>query len=265
VSTGRGTRLALRIATAITLVFIYLPITLIIIYAFNPNRLASWPPTGITLEWVSRAIDNSGLRQAFLTSLTAAAGATIIALILGSFAALAVARYAFFGRDTVSFLVVFPIALPGIVTGMALSTTFGSLGIPLGMFTIIVGHATFCVVLVYNNVVARLRRTSRTQEEASGDLGADTWTTARRVTLPAVRTALIAGGLLAFALSFDEIIVTIFTAGGVQTLPIWIYQNFRVPNQLPIVNVAGMFAILLSVIPVYIAQKLSSEVGSIAR
>ena len=133
------------------------------------------------------------------------------------------------------------------------------------MFAIVIGHATFCVVLVYNNVIARLRRTARTQEEASGDLGADSCTTARRVTLPAVRTALIAGGLLAFALSFDEIIVTIFTAGGVQTLPIWIYQNFRIPNQLPIVNVAGMFAILLSVIPVYIAQRLSSEAGTITR
>jgi putative spermidine/putrescine transport system permease protein len=265
VTTGRGTRIALRAATIATLVFIYVPIALIVIYAFNPNRLASWPPTGFTLEWIGRAIANPGLQQAFLTSLIAAGGATTIALILGSLAAFAVARYDFFGRDTVSFLVVFPIALPGIVTGMALSTTFGTLGIPLGMGTVIVGHATFCVVLVYNNVVARLRRITRTQEEASGDLGADTWMTARRITLPAVRTALIAGGLLAFALSFDEIIVTIFTAGGVQTLPIWIYQNFRVPNQLPIVNVAGMFAILLSVIPVYVAQRLSSEAGSIAR
>jgi putative spermidine/putrescine transport system permease protein len=145
---------------------------------------------------------------------------------------------------------------------MALSTTFATFGIPLGLFTIIVGHATFCVVLVYNNVVARLRRTGTSLEEASADLGADTWMTARRITLPAVLTSLLAGGLLAFALSFDEIIVTIFTAGGVQTLPIWLFQNFRIPNQLPVVNVAGTAAILLSVIPVYIASRLTEGEAS---
>jgi putative spermidine/putrescine transport system permease protein len=263
VSGGRWSRIGLRAATAAVLVFIYVPIALVFIYAFNPNRLASWPPTGFTLEWLGRALNNSGLRDAFVTSLLAAAGATTIALVLGSLAAFAVARHTFFGRDTVSFLVVLPIALPGIVTGMALSTTFGTLGVPLGLATVVIGHATFCVVIVYNNVVARLRRTAPSQEEASADLGADTWSTARRITLPAVRTALIAGGLLAFALSFDEIIVTIFTAGGVQTLPIWIFQNFRIPNQLPVVNVAGMFAILLSIIPVYIAQRLTTDAGAI--
>jgi putative spermidine/putrescine transport system permease protein len=262
-TSGSWTRFALRAATAATLGFIYVPIGLIFIYAFNPNRLASWPPTGFTLQWVLRAVDNPGLRQAFLTSLTCAAGATIIALVLGSLAAFAVARHRFFGRETVSFLVVFPIALPGIVTGMALSTTFGAFGIPLGLFTIVVGHATFCVVLAYNNVVARLRRTGASLEEASADLGADTWMTARRITLPAVRTALLAGGLLAVALSFDEIIVTIFTAGGVQTLPLWIFQNFRIPNQLPIVNVAGMAAILFSVIPVYVATRLTEGEASL--
>jgi putative spermidine/putrescine transport system permease protein len=262
VTTSRWTRIGLRIATAATLGFIYVPIALVFIYAFNPNRLASWPPTGFTLTWVLRAIDNPGLREAFATSLACAAGATAIALVLGTLAAFGVARHAFFGRETVSFLVVFPIALPGIVTGMALSTTFGTFGIPLGLFTIIVGHATFCVVLAYNNVVARLRRTGMSLEEASADLGADTWMTARRITLPAVLTALLAGGLLAFALSFDEIIVTIFTAGGVRTLPIWLYQNFRIPNQLPIVNVAGMAAILLSVIPVYIASRLTEGEAS---
>ena len=244
------------------LAFIYAPIALVFIYAFNPNRLASWPPTGFTLRWIERALDNEALRDAFLTSIAAALGATAIALVLGTLAAFAVARHSFFGRDSVSFVVIFPIALPGIVTGMALSTTFATLDIPLGLFTIVVGHATFCVVLAYNNVVARLRRTGTSLEEASADLGADTWMTARRITLPAVRTALLAGGLLAFALSFDEIIVTIFVAGGVQTLPIWIYQNFRIPNQLPIVNVAGMFAILLSVIPVYVASRLTQGEGT---
>ncbi|MDQ3865354.1 MAG: ABC transporter permease subunit, partial [Actinomycetota bacterium] len=185
------------------------------------------------------------------------------ALLLGTLAALAVARHRFFGRETVSFLVILPIALPGIVTGMALNAAFRTVlepfGIALGLFTVIVGHATFCIVVVYNNIVARLRRVSRSLEEASMDLGADTWQTFRFVTFPALRTALLAGALLAFALSFDEIIVTTFTAGAQQTLPIWIFANLSRPNQLPIVNVVAVIVILLSAIPVYLAQRLSSE------
>ena len=155
---------------------------------------------------------------------------------------------------------IFPIALPGIVTGMALSTTFATTGLPLGLFAIIVGHATFCIVLVYNNAIARLRRTSASLEEASADLGADTWQTFRYITLPGIRSAMLAGALLAFALSFDEVIVTIFLAGGVQTLPIWIFQSFRLANQVALVNVAGLVAILLSVIPVYIATRLTPAI-----
>ena len=167
-------------------------------------------------------------------------------------------RYRFFGQESISFVILLPIALPGIVTGMALATTFASVSVPLGILTVIVGHATFCVVLVYNNAIARLRRTSRSFEEASADLGAHAFQTFRYVTFPALRSALLAGGLLAFALSFDEVIVTLFTAGGVKTLPIWIFQSFRLANQIPLVNVAGVVAILLSVIPVYIATRVSS-------
>jgi putative spermidine/putrescine transport system permease protein len=174
-----------------------------------------------------------------------------------------VSRYRFFGRETISFLVILPIALPGIVTGMALNATFGEvlepLGIGFGLFTIVVGHATFCIVTIYNNVLARLRRTSSSFEEASADLGADTWTTFRLVTLPALRGAMVAGALLAFALSFDEVIVTTFTAGDQETLPIWILTNLSRPNQLPIVNVVGILVILLSAIPVYIAQRLTRD------
>ena len=157
---------------------------------------------------------------------------------------------------------ILPIALPGIVTGMALSTTFATTGVPLGLLAIIVGHATFCIVLVYNNAIARLRRTSASLEEASADLGADTWQTFRHITLPGIRSAMLAGALLAFALSFDEVIVTIFIAGGVQTLPIWIFQSFRLANQVPLVNVAGLVAILLSIVPVYLASRLTPRHGS---
>jgi putative spermidine/putrescine transport system permease protein len=249
--------------TALTLAFIYVPLLIIALYAFNERRIQAWPITGLTLHWWERAFDNPGARDALLTSLKAATGATALALLLGTLAAFAVARYRFFGRETISLLVILPIALPGIVTGMALNATFREVlepfGLGLGLFTVIVGHATFCIVVVYNNAVARLRRTARSLEEASMDLGADTWQTFRFITFPSLRSALLAGGLLSFALSFDEVIVTTFTAGADQTLPIWIFSNLSRPNQLPVVNVVAVVLILLSVIPVYIAQRLSTE------
>jgi len=260
---SRASRIALRTAAAATLAFIYVPIGLIVLYAFNGDPLVRWPIRELTLDWVFRAIGNEGIREALTASLVAATGATAVALVLGSLLALAVHRFRFFGRETLSFLVILPIALPGIVTGVALNTAFRTIGIDFGMLTIIVGHATFCVVVIYNNVIARLRRSSRSIEEASMDLGADSWQTFRHVTFPVIRTALLAGGLLAFALSFDEVIVTTFTAGaGTQTLPIWIFTNYQRPNTLPLVNVAALFVLLLSVIPVYLAQRLSSDAGA---
>jgi putative spermidine/putrescine transport system permease protein len=268
--TSRAGAWVLRGLTGLTLAFIYLPLLVIFLYAFNDKRSLVWPIDGLTTKWFGRAIDNPGVRDALLVSTKAALGATAIALVLGSMAAMAVARYRFFGRDAISFLVILPIALPGIVTGMALNATFRNLpepfGVELGLFTIMIGHATFCIVVVYNNVIARLRRTQGSLEEASSDLGADTWQTFRFVTFPQLKTALLAGGLLAFALSFDEVIVTTFTAGADQTLPIWILNNLSRPNQLPIVNVVAVFVILLSMIPVYFAAKLSSDTtGGVGR
>jgi putative spermidine/putrescine transport system permease protein len=257
---SNGTRWALRIGTAITLTFIYVPLIVIAIYAFNSSRSQSWPVDGLTLDWFDKAFHNPGVRDALWTSVKAGLGATAIALLLGTLAALAVARRRFFGRDTISFLVVLPIALPGIVTGMALNATFTQvLGVDLSLFTVIVGHATFCIVLVYNNAVARLRRVGGSLEEAAQDLGAGAWRAFRDVTFPQLRTALVAGGLLAFALSFDEIIVTTFTAGSQETLPIWIFTNYSRPNQLPIVNVVGLSVIVLSIVPVYLANRLSQD------
>ena len=253
----------LRAGTAVTLVFVYTPILVIALYAFNESRIQAWPIDGLTLEWFDRALHNPGVRDALILSLKAALGATILALILGTLASLAVARYRFFGRETISFLVILPIALPGIVTGMALNATFNTTGIPFGLLTIVVGHATFCIVVVYNNAVARLRRTSQHLEEASADLGADTWQTFRYVTFPQLRSALLAGALLAFALSFDEVIVTTFTAGPDQTLPIWILSNLSRPNQLPVVNVVAVILILLSTIPVYLATRLTRDTGAV--
>jgi putative spermidine/putrescine transport system permease protein len=253
-------RWLLRIGTGLTLAFLYLPLAVIALYAFNGQRVQRWPIQELSLKWFDKAFHNPGVRDALLTSVKAGLGATAVALVLGTLASYAVARYRFFGRDTISFLVVLPLALPGIVTGMALNTTFTQvLGISLGLLTVIVGHATFCIVVVFNNVVARLRRTSMSFEEASQDLGADAFQTFRLVTLPQMRSALVAGALLAFALSFDEVIVTTFTAGQQQTLPIWILTNLSRPNQLPIVNVVAVLAILLSLIPVYVAQRITAD------
>jgi putative spermidine/putrescine transport system permease protein len=260
---SRPARALLRLGTLFTLAFLYAPLVVIAIYAFNPKRTLGWPTGGVTFEWFDRAFHNPGVRDALWMSLKAGVGATLIALLLGTLASLAVSRHRFFGRETISFLVILPIALPGIVTGMALNATFREVlspfGIGLGLFTVIVGHATFCIVTIYNNVIARLRRTAGSFEEASADLGADTWTTFRLVTLPALRSAMVAGALLAFALSFDEVIVTTFTAGQDQTLPIWILTNLSRPNQLPIVNVVGVLVILLSAIPVYLAHRLTVD------
>jgi putative spermidine/putrescine transport system permease protein len=256
-------RSLLRVLTGLTLAFLYVPLLVIALYAFNERRTQTWPIPGFTLEWFGKAFHNPGVRDALLTSLKAGLAATAIAIVLGSLAAAAVARYRFFGREAVSFLVILPIALPGIVTGMALNATFREVlepfGVGLGLFTVIVGHATFCIVVIYNNVVARLRRTSRSFEEASADLGASTFQTFRFITLPALRSAIVAGALLAFALSFDEVIVTTFTAGDQQTLPLWILTNLSRPNQLPIVNVVGVLVILLSAIPVYFAHHLTQD------
>jgi putative spermidine/putrescine transport system permease protein len=237
------------------------------IYAFNSSNVLEWPPPGLTLDWFSKAFQDHEARSAFVTSLKVGAVATSIALLLGTLASMAVARHRFFGREAVSFLVILPIALPGIVTGVALSDTFTQvLGIDLSLLTVIIGHATFCIVVVYNNVIARLRRMSGSIEEASADLGADPWQTFRHITLPNMATALVAGGLLAFALSFDEIIVTLFTIGaGQQTLPIWIFDNLFRPNQEPVVNVVALVVVLLSIIPVYLAHRLTREEGGATR
>ena len=255
----------LRLGVGIGLAFIYVP--LIVVGDLRLQRQqhhSSGRRPGLTLDWFPKAIENEAAREAFLTSIKAGLAATAIAIVLGTLASLAVARHRFFGRETISFLVVLPIALPGIVTGVALSNTFTQvLGVDLGLFTVIVGHATFCIVVVYNNVVARLRRSSASFEEASADLGADTWQTFRFVTLPNMRSALGAGALLAFALSFDEIIVTTFTIGaGEETLPIWIFRNLFRPTQLPIVNVVALLVVLISIIPVYLAHRLSRDEGA---
>ena len=257
---SRTTRIVLRILSGMVVVFLYLPLVILAIYAFNPSRLQAWPPTGFTLHWFAEAAANPSVIRAVTNTFVVATVATAIALVLGTLAALAVQRYSFFGRQTISFFLVLPIALPGVVTGIALRTTFVTFGVEFGLFTIVIGHATFCVVIAYNNVIARLRRLPKSPEEASLDLGANSFTTFRRVTLPGMATALLSGGLLAYALSFDEIIVTNFTAGaGTQTIPMWILTAIQRPTELPVVNVVALILILLSVIPVYIATRLSES------
>jgi len=262
---SRITRILLRLGAAATLAFIYVPLIVIGLYAFNRNVTQEWPIENYSTRWFSVAFHDEAVRDALKLSVLAALGATTIALVLGTLASMAVARYRFFGREVITFAVILPIALPGIVTGLALQATIldvlGPLGVSFGLTTIIVGHATFCVVVVYNNVIARMRRTAGSLDEASADLGADAWQTFRYVMFPQMRTALLAGALLAFALSFDEVVVTIFTSGAQQTLPIWIFATLARPAELPIVNVVALFVIVVSIIPVYVAQRLAGGSG----
>ena len=263
----RRTRWILGLISVGVLVFIYFPLVVVFINSFNASKVFSWPPTSFTLEWWQRAATNEGVRSALLTSIKAATGATTIALLLGAMIAFAVARYDFFGKQPISFLVILPIALPGIVTGIALNSSFNTvlvpLGISFGLFTVILGHATFCIVVVFNNILARLRRTGSSLEEAAMDLGAGPWQTFRDVTFPAIRSALVAGALLAFALSFDEIVVTTFTSGpGIETLPQWIFNNLFRPNQGPIINAVAAALLVAFVLPVYLALRMSESGGS---
>ncbi|MCX6397214.1 MAG: ABC transporter permease [Propionibacteriales bacterium] len=255
---SRTAKAALAAVTGLVLLVIYAPLALVVVNSFNTSRSFSWPPDGFTTKWWNVAWRNTEVRDALGLSLQVAAVSTVISLVLGTMAALALQRYRFFGRDAVSLLIILPIALPGIVTGLAFQSLFKSmLGIDLGFWTIVVAHATFCIVTVFNNVLARLRRVGGNLEEASMDLGAGTFTTFRLVTFPMLRSALLAGGLLAFALSFDEIIVTTFTSGTSRTLPIWILDHMFRPNDAPVVNVVAAALIFASIIPIWIAQRLS--------
>jgi putative spermidine/putrescine transport system permease protein len=253
-------RRLLRLAALAVLAFIYVPLALVLLNSFSASPTFAWPPPGLTLRWWRVAASNEGVRAAVVTSVQVALLAAVIAVVLGTLAAMALVRYTFFGREAVSLLVVLPIALPGIVTGIALNTLFtGFLG-GLTFLTLVIGHATFCIVVVVNNASARLRRMAGTVEEASMDLGATPWTTWRLVTFPALRGALLAGALLAFALSFDEIVVTTFTAGPtVQTLPIWIFGNLFRPNQAPVINVVAAALTLVAIIPVWLAQRFGGD------
>ena len=262
---SRGTRIALRAWTVLVVLFLWIPLALIMVYAFNKSNVQSWPIPGFTTKWFHVAWHSQDVRTALWLSVRVALVATGAAIVLGSAAAFAVARFEFFGRDAVSFLLVLPIALPGIVTGMALNSFFIAGHISVSMWTIVVGHATFCVVIVYNNVLARLRRSSPSLIEASQDLGADGWQTFRFIVWPVLSTALIAGGLLAFALSFDEVVVTFFTAGAQSTLPLLILGLIRLGQQLPVVNAIAFAIILLTVIPVALAQRLMRDTGVLRR
>ena len=259
----RAVRVGLRAASTFVMLFLYLPLLVIVLQAFSASPIPGWPIGHYSTRWFRLAWHDQFARTAFENSVTVGLRASVVALVLGSCIAFALSRFRFFGQNTVSLLFVLPIALPGIVTGLALLSTIDYLGITPSLWTVVAGHATFCIVVVFNNVVARLRRSSTSLEEASMDLGADGWQTFRHVTLPSIATALVAGGLLAFALSFDEVVVTLFTAGSQQTLPLWIYNQFKLPNTAPEANAVAVFVIALTAIPVFLAQRLMRDTGGI--
>jgi putative spermidine/putrescine transport system permease protein len=254
---SQGLRVALRVWVALVLAFLFIPIILIVLYAFNSSNIESWPIAGFSGHWFSVAWHDNQVRAAFLLSLRVGVIATALAVLLGSATAYALNKFAFFGREAISFLLVLPLALPGILTGIALNSFFSFTGIQLGTVTIVIGHTTFCIVVVYNNLIARLRRTPGSLSEASQDLGARGWQTLRFVTLPLTATALVSGALLAFALSFDEVIVTVFTAGAQNTLPLWIFGAIRLGQQLPEVNAVVSIVIALTLIPVILAARVA--------
>ena len=259
---SRMSKVSLQTIVVAVLVFIYAPLLVLILNAFNEGQISSWPIEGFSLKWWVVAYESQEIRAALLNSVLVALGAMIIAMILGSLVSFALSRYDFFGKGTVNLLVVLPIALPGVVTGVAFSNTYsnflGPAGFEIGYFGMIVAHATFCIVMVFNNVFARLKRMNPSLQEASMDLGQGLWGTFRLITFPQFRTAFAAGALLAFALSFDEVVVTIFTSPpGVDTIPLWILKEMSRPNQASVVNVVAAVVIVLSLIPVYVSQRLS--------
>ena len=255
----------LKVAAGGGLLFLHLPILLVFLYAFTTeDRSYVWPPPGLTLHWFARAWARPDIWEALGLSLRVALVATAVALVLGTLCAAAVARSRFFGREAVSLLVVLPIALPGIITGIALRSAFSLADIPFSFWTIVLGHATFCVVVVYNNAVARFRRVSGNLIEASMDLGATYGQTLRHVILPNMATALLAGGMLAFALSFDEVIVTTFTAGNQATLPIWMLEELVRPRERPVTNVVAMVVVLVTFLPILGAYHLTRGTDTVA-
>jgi putative spermidine/putrescine transport system permease protein len=259
---SRFTKISLISIVIFILVFMYTPLLIVILNSFNQAQISSWPIDAYSFKWWEFAATYQPIRTALLNSVIVATGAMLIALLLGTMVAFALKGFDFFGRGTINLLVVLPIALPGVVTGVAFSNTYNNflspLGINLGYFGMIVAHATFCIVMVFNNVFARLKRMNPSLQEASADLGAGLWQTFRLVTFPQFRTSFMAGALLAFALSFDEVVVTIFTAPpGVDTLPLWILKEMARPNQGSVVNVVATTVILLSLIPVYASQRLT--------
>ena len=255
---SRTSRWSLRSITYLTIAVVYLPLVIILVLSFNDSNALVWPPKGFTTHWWSTLTDVESAREALATSARIGLVAMLIAVVLGTLLSFGLQRFEFFGKNAVSFLAVLPIALPGIVTGVALRNTFIRFGWDLGYLSVVVGHATFCIVVVYNNVVARLRRLSPNLREASADLGARPWQTFRHVTWPLMRSAVAAGAILAFALSFDEVVVTTFTAGaGVSTLPQWILNNFSRPNVLPYVTVVATIVMVISLPIAWLAQRLS--------
>jgi putative spermidine/putrescine transport system permease protein len=254
----------LKLAAIGGLLFLHVPLALIILYSFTTeDRSYQFPPPGYTLRWYAVAFFRQDIWAAIALSVRVAAMATLVAMILGMLAAAAVARTRFFGRESISLLLILPIALPGIITGISLRSAFNLMEIPFSFWTIVLGHATFCIVVVYNNAVARLRRTSPSLIEASMDLGADGFQTFRYVLLPNLATALLAGGMLAFALSFDEVIVTTFTAGQQQTLPIWMLTELVRPRQRPVTNVVAVFVIAVTFLPILAAYYLTRGTESV--
>jgi spermidine/putrescine transport system permease protein len=241
--------------TTLTFLFLYFPLLVVVLYSFSETRVNRWPISGYSLNWYGELLDDTQMHDALKLSIKVGVMSALIAILLGTLAALALDRFRFPGKPLIRFLVVLPIVLPGIVTGIAMLAYFTLLGWQLSQWTLVIGHATFATTLVLNNVVARLSQLPRNLEEASADLGATPWRTFWRITFPLVRPAVLAGGVLAFTLSFDEIIVSFFLKGRENTLPLLIWGRLR-QGYTPEINAIATVIIFVSLITVVASSLL---------
>lgn len=250
--------LALKLFTALVLIGLYLPVAVLVVFSFNDNIVTTLPLRSFTLEWYRKAFSNEDMLRAAMNSLYVAAAATALTLVIGTAAAFAIDRTDFYGKAVFKRLVVLPLVLPGIITGISMLNLFRMMGLNLSLGTVILGHATALISVVVTQVYARLLRVNRRVEEASGDLGAKPWQTFLYVVLPNIRSALIGSALICFTLSFDEIPVTFFLTGRENTLPMYIYSTLR-KGITPEVNAIGTIIVAVSLILILLSVRLLGE------
>lgn len=236
----------------LVLAFLYVPIVILVLFSFNDSSVTSFPLSGFTLRWYQQFLANNQMLTALGNSLIVASFATLLSVVIGVTAALALDRYSFPGKGLFRNAILLPLSLPGIVTGIAMLNFYKQIGIPQSLTAVVIGHATALLGVVVSQVMARLAKLNRRLLEASADLGATPFETFYRVILPNIRTSIIGSALLCFTLSFDEIPVTYFLTGRDVTLPIYIYSTLR-RGITPEINAVGTVIVAASFVLVVLS------------